>query len=153
MQFLLFWVQDESGLIIGAEVTDTLSGKNTQVFAKQVINATGPFTDSLRKMSDPSKPSIIMPSAGVLFTASSYCDFSCVLLCNLAACLEQCQNYVVGACSTLACICNSASLAEVFSNPTGQWILLDSQITPLGNVSLLTCTASISTAAPCLVTW
>lgn len=51
-------------MIIGAEVKDTLSGKRTEVYAKQVINATGPFTDSLRQMSDPSKPSIIMPSAG-----------------------------------------------------------------------------------------
>ena len=59
-------LQGQDGLIVGAEVKDTLSGKSTQVFAKQVINATGPFTDKLRQMSDPSKPSIIMPSAGVL---------------------------------------------------------------------------------------
>ena len=57
-------LQDQDGLIIGAEVKDNLSGKKLQVYAKQVINATGPFTDSLRQMSDPSKPSIIMPSAG-----------------------------------------------------------------------------------------
>jgi len=58
-------LQDQAGIIIGAEVKDTLSGKTTEVYAKQVINATGPFSDSLRQMSDPSKPSIIMPSAGV----------------------------------------------------------------------------------------
>ena len=52
-------------MIIGADVKDTLTGRRTQVYAKQVINATGPFTDSLRQMSDPSKPSIIMPSAGL----------------------------------------------------------------------------------------
>ncbi len=57
-------------MIIGAEVKDTLSGKSTQVYAKQVINATGPFTDSLRQMSDPSKPSIIMPSAGLILPAA-----------------------------------------------------------------------------------
>ena len=52
-------------MIIGAEVKDNLSGKKSSVYAKQVINATGPFTDALRHMSDPSKPSIIMPSAGM----------------------------------------------------------------------------------------
>ena len=57
-------------MIIGAEVKDTLRGKSTQVYAKQVINATGPFTDSLRQMSDPSKPSIIMPSAGLILPAA-----------------------------------------------------------------------------------
>ena len=57
-------------MIVGAEVKDTLSGKSTQVYAKQVINATGPFTDSLRQMSDPSKPSIIMPSAGLILPAA-----------------------------------------------------------------------------------
>ena len=59
------FLQDKNGVIIGAQVKDNLTGKQTQVYAKQVINATGPFTDSLRKMSDPSKPSIIMPSAGM----------------------------------------------------------------------------------------
>lgn len=56
--------QDDNGMIIGAQVKDNLSGKKTNVYAKQVINATGPFTDGLRQMSDSSKPSIIMPSAG-----------------------------------------------------------------------------------------
>ncbi len=59
-------------MIIGAEVKDTLSGKSTQVYAKQVINATGPFTDSLRQMSDPNKPSIIMPSAGLVTPAACF---------------------------------------------------------------------------------
>lgn len=58
-------LQDEAGLIIGAEVRDNLSGKSVAVYAKQVINATGPFTDTLRQMSDPTKASIIMPSAGL----------------------------------------------------------------------------------------
>ena len=58
-------LQDNNGMIIGAEVKDNLSGKKTSVYAKQVINATGPFTDGLRQMSDPTKPSIIMPSAGI----------------------------------------------------------------------------------------
>ena len=58
-------LQDNNGMIIGAEAKDNLSGKKMHVYAKQVINATGPFTDSVRQMSDPSKPSIIMPSAGM----------------------------------------------------------------------------------------
>lgn len=59
-------MQDEGGNVIGAEVKDTLTNKKLQVYAKQVINATGPFTDSMRQLSDPTKPSIIMPSAGQL---------------------------------------------------------------------------------------
>ena len=58
-------LQDDNGMVIGAEVKDHLSGKKRNVYAKQVVNATGPFTDGLRQMSDPSKPSIIMPSAGM----------------------------------------------------------------------------------------
>ena len=65
-------LQDKSGMIIGAEVKDTLSGKSSEVYAKQVINATGPFTDSLRQLSDPSKPSIIMPSAGLVTPAACF---------------------------------------------------------------------------------
>ncbi|KAL3143712.1 hypothetical protein ABBQ32_003553 [Trebouxia sp. C0010 RCD-2024] len=65
-------LKDTDGLVIGAEVKDNLSGKKMHVYAKQVINATGPFADSLRQMSDPSKPSIIMPSAGVHVTLPDY---------------------------------------------------------------------------------
>lgn len=79
-------------MIIGAEVKDGLSGKQVEVFAKQVINATGPFTDSLRQMSDPSKPSIIMPSAGVpaqSLPALHSCTTFLLLAVARGCCLKQ----------------------------------------------------------------
>ena len=41
------------------------TGKEFDVRAKAVINATGPFTDSIRKMDDPEVPNICQASAGV----------------------------------------------------------------------------------------
>ena len=38
----------------------------------QVINATGPFSDSIRHMSDPDATSMIMASAGVHVTLPDY---------------------------------------------------------------------------------
>ena len=73
-------MQDESGNIVGAEVRDVLSGKKMQVYAKQVINATGPFTDSLRQMSQPDKPSIIMPSAGPATPLHTACHLERIVL-------------------------------------------------------------------------
>jgi len=61
-----------SGQAIGAKVRDNLTGKTTQVFAKKIINATGPFTDDIRKMSDKESKSMIMPSSGVHITLPDY---------------------------------------------------------------------------------
>ena len=44
---------------------DELSGEEVEVYARVVLNASGPFTDHLRKLADPSKPEIILPSSGV----------------------------------------------------------------------------------------
>lgn len=45
--------QDAAGQIIGAEVQDELEGgKPFPVHARVVINAGGPFSDSIRQMSD-----------------------------------------------------------------------------------------------------
>jgi glycine/D-amino acid oxidase-like deaminating enzyme len=51
-------VQDEAGQIIGAEVHDELDawGKPFPVHARVVINAGGPFSDSIRKMADDKVP-------------------------------------------------------------------------------------------------
>lgn len=45
-------MQDEAGQIIGAEVRDELAGKPIPVHARVVINAGGPFSDSIRQMAD-----------------------------------------------------------------------------------------------------
>ena len=65
-------VQDDEGKLIGATVHDLLSGKKHNVHAHIVINATGPFADNVRHLSDPNAPKMIMPSAGVHVTLPDY---------------------------------------------------------------------------------
>ncbi|KAF7163325.1 hypothetical protein CNMCM5623_008303 [Aspergillus felis] len=63
--------KDATGKLNGARVKDLIPGKNGQetqeftVRAKGIINATGPFTDSIRKMDEPDVKEIVAPSAGV----------------------------------------------------------------------------------------
>ncbi len=63
--------KDASGKVNGARVKDLVQerdGKKAEEFtirAKGVINATGPFTDAIRKMDDQSVQEIVAPSSGV----------------------------------------------------------------------------------------
>lgn len=59
--------KDETGrtVISGLTVRDEITGKEWSVPAKCVINATGPFTDSIRKMDNPNVKEICCPSSGV----------------------------------------------------------------------------------------
>ncbi|KAF2085922.1 mitochondrial glycerol-3-phosphate dehydrogenase-like protein [Saccharata proteae CBS 121410] len=63
--------KDANGRLCGARVKDCIdesNGKKPQEFsikAKGIINATGPFTDSIRKMDDQKVPEIVAPSSGV----------------------------------------------------------------------------------------
>lgn len=61
-----------TGRITGAKIKDKLSGKEFDVHAKVVINATGPFCDAVRKMSDKDATSIISPSSGVHIVLPDY---------------------------------------------------------------------------------
>lgn len=58
--------------IVGARIRDTLTGEEFDVKAKGVINATGPFSDAVRKMDDPSVQEIVAPSSGVHVTFPGY---------------------------------------------------------------------------------
>lgn len=51
--------------ITGVSVKDQLSGKEYEVKAKVVINATGVFSDTVQHMDDPSRPASIAPSQGI----------------------------------------------------------------------------------------
>lgn len=51
---------------------DTFTNKTWTINAKCVINATGPFTDSIRKMDDPTVKSICAPSSGVHIVLPGY---------------------------------------------------------------------------------
>lgn len=63
--------KDANGKLNGARLKDVIPGKDgeqTEEFtirAKGIINATGPFTDSIRKMDEPSTQEIVAPSSGV----------------------------------------------------------------------------------------
>uniref|UniRef100_A0A8C9S2Q9 Glycerol-3-phosphate dehydrogenase, mitochondrial n=1 Tax=Scleropages formosus TaxID=113540 RepID=A0A8C9S2Q9_SCLFO len=58
--------------VCGARCRDVISGQEFEVRAKCVINATGPFTDSLRKMDNEKSPKICQPSAGVHIVMPGY---------------------------------------------------------------------------------
>ncbi|XP_019875075.2 glycerol-3-phosphate dehydrogenase, mitochondrial isoform X1 [Aethina tumida] len=58
--------------ICGVRVKDEMTGKTWTVPAKCVINATGPFTDSIRKMDNPDVKEICCPSSGVHITLPGY---------------------------------------------------------------------------------
>lgn len=64
----------ESGVekVCGARCRDVLTGQEFDVKAKCVINATGPFTDSLRKMDNQETQNICQPSAGVHIVIPGY---------------------------------------------------------------------------------
>ncbi|KAM4609157.1 glycerol-3-phosphate dehydrogenase, mitochondrial-like [Polymixia lowei] len=58
--------------VYGAHCRDVITGQEFDVRAKCVINATGPFTDTLRKMDDQKNPNICQPSAGVHIVIPGY---------------------------------------------------------------------------------
>lgn len=58
--------------VCGARCRDVLTGQEFDVKAKCVINATGPFTDSLRKMDNQETQNICQPSAGVHIVIPGY---------------------------------------------------------------------------------
>ncbi|KAL9578578.1 MAG: hypothetical protein Q9212_005629 [Teloschistes hypoglaucus] len=63
--------KDAHGKLIGARAKDRVQekdGKKAQEFsikARGIINATGPFTDGVRRMDQPDVPEIVAPSSGV----------------------------------------------------------------------------------------
>jgi glycerol-3-phosphate dehydrogenase len=70
--------KDADGKLCGARVKDLIpqrSGKKADEFvirAKGVINATGPFTDSIRKMDDENVKEIVAPSSGTHVVLPGY---------------------------------------------------------------------------------
>ncbi|KAL0838023.1 hypothetical protein Bca101_089913 [Brassica carinata] len=54
---------DDSKRIVGARVRNNLTGKEFDSYAKVVVNAAGPFCDSIRKMVDEDTKPMICPSS------------------------------------------------------------------------------------------
>jgi glycerol-3-phosphate dehydrogenase len=57
--------KDGEGLVNGVVAQDVESGAAVEAKAKVVINATGAFTDEIRRMADPGAANMIAPSQGV----------------------------------------------------------------------------------------
>ena len=57
--------KDSDGWVNGVKVRDIESGQEFDATAKIVVNATGPFTDELRRKADPSVRPMIAPSQGM----------------------------------------------------------------------------------------
>jgi glycerol-3-phosphate dehydrogenase len=64
--------KDPQGYLNGVVFEDVENGTSYEVRAKVVINATGPFTDGVRRMDEPQAASLIAPSQGIhlVFDAS-----------------------------------------------------------------------------------
>ena len=62
----------ETGKLIGARLKDQMTNEEWDVQAKVIINATGPFTDSIRQMSDSTQRKICQPSIGVHIVLPGY---------------------------------------------------------------------------------
>lgn len=58
--------------VTGAKCRDRYTGKEFNVRAKCVINATGPYTDSIRSMDNPETKKICQPSSGVHIVLPDY---------------------------------------------------------------------------------
>ena len=73
-QMTLLKTADSDGQmkVSGAHVRDQLTGREFNIRAKCVVNATGPFTDSIRKMDNQNVPNICAPSAGVHVVLPGY---------------------------------------------------------------------------------
>lgn len=65
---------DASGkqVITGVKVKDEITGKQWTIPAKCVINAAGPFIDSIRKMDDPGVRELVAPSSGTHIVFPGY---------------------------------------------------------------------------------
>lgn len=53
------------GRIVGARIKESFSGEEFEVRARSVVNATGPFTDKVRRMDDPTVEPMIRASSGI----------------------------------------------------------------------------------------
>eukprot|EP00117_Sycon_ciliatum_P038054 scpid85060/ scgid28348/ Glycerol-3-phosphate dehydrogenase, mitochondrial len=63
---------DGQETVRGANLVDKMTGEEFAVRAKCVVNATGPFTDAVRRMDDQERAPICQPSAGVHIILPAY---------------------------------------------------------------------------------
>ncbi|KAE8670437.1 Glycerol-3-phosphate dehydrogenase [Hibiscus syriacus] len=67
-----FIKEEDTQRVIGARIRDNLSGQEFDTYSKVVVNAAGPFCDSLRKMANKDALPMICPSSGVHIVLPDY---------------------------------------------------------------------------------
>lgn len=65
-------LKNDDGKVVGATITDEITGRKMDVYSKAVVNAAGPFCDQVRHLEDPNAPTMILPSSGVHITLPDY---------------------------------------------------------------------------------
>mmetsp|Transcript_11936 Transcript_11936/g.14824 ORF Transcript_11936/g.14824 Transcript_11936/m.14824 type:complete len:748 (-) Transcript_11936:930-3173(-) len=74
-------LKDENGKAVGVQCRDNLSGEEFEVKSKAIIFAGGPFTDSLRKIEDPSSKPAVAAAAGThIVLPAYYCAYGLGML-------------------------------------------------------------------------
>jgi glycerol-3-phosphate dehydrogenase len=58
-------LKNAEGFVRGIRAHDTETGRDYEIQAKVVVNATGPWTDSIRNMAEPTAKKMISPSQGI----------------------------------------------------------------------------------------
>lgn len=56
---------ESGGIVSGVQAVEQESGRTYEIRARVVVNATGPFSDEIRRMDEPGAQAIIAPSQGV----------------------------------------------------------------------------------------
>ena len=65
-------IKDKDGKAIGIKCRDNMSGKEFETYAKAIVFAGGPFTDSLRKIEDPNSNPAVNAAAGTHIVLPDY---------------------------------------------------------------------------------
>jgi glycerol-3-phosphate dehydrogenase len=65
-------IKDEDGKIIGVKGRDLEGGEDLSISGRAVINATGPFSDSIRRLDNQNTPEIVVPSSGIHIVLPGY---------------------------------------------------------------------------------
>ncbi|XP_042476344.1 glycerol-3-phosphate dehydrogenase SDP6, mitochondrial-like [Macadamia integrifolia] len=71
-EVIAFLKDEVTDCIIGARIRNNLSGKEFNAYAKVVVNAAGPFCDSVRRMANKDASPVICPSSGVHVVLPDY---------------------------------------------------------------------------------
>ncbi len=107
-------VKNTSGFVTRVRVVDEEGGEEFEPRGRVVINATGPFTDSVRRMDDPNVAPVIQPSQGVHLTLH--------------------RSYLAG--DTAIMVPRTADGRVMFAVPWHDHVIVGTTDTPLESVSL-----------------